>query len=197
MHKTLIFANDPISYDGLLRLRQYGFSDAEINRLHDDFLESGLSQTERSFLAFCVSTKKADHLLSVPPSWRPSTSVLSELSEHGLFDAVIQDYLNRFKSVSPTKYQASWDQTFKNLALSLWSSDARNPQCTKATKMHMSWSPTPKVFNDLLSLGYQDKKLSQVQAEYILYWFERGDLKANWSGHFFWWAKSQFLATSQ
>lgn len=197
MHKTLTFANQPISYDGLLRLRQYGFTDVEIKRLHSDFLKSGQLQTERSFLAYCVSTKKADHLLTVPTAWRPSSSVLSDLAEHGMFESVINDYLNRFKSVSPTKYQASWDQTFKNLALSLWVSDPRNPHCSKATRMHMNWSPTPKVIHELLALGYEDKKLSLVQAEYMLYWFERGDLKANWSGHFFWWAKAQFLAASQ
>jgi len=197
MLKTLTFVNEPISYDGLLRLRQYGFSDAEIKRLHADFTKSGHLQTERAFLAFCVSTKKADHLLTVPTSWQPSSSVLTELAGLGLYESVIEDYLNRFKSVSPTKYHASWDQTFKNLALSLWSSDARNPQCSKATRMHMSWSPTPKVINELLALGYQDNKLSLIQAEYTLYWFERGDMKANWNGHFFWWAKAQFLASSQ
>lgn len=179
-----------------LKLRQYGFSNGQINDRLAEYLRTGTQCSDASFSSYCLRSNKtfSETLITQKTLWSPSPAVIHELASLGVPVSILSEYLPFYREAFTNQplNEASWDQHYLTWCSDRWSQDNRNNKATSGTFMCTKWTPSPETLEQLSSEGIDRTWLDTLAMEFRLYWNEIGSKKVNWNAQFVWWSRQKW-----
>lgn len=174
------------SEHSIKKLKQYGLKEHQIKGLSDEFNAQTQNKSDSSFISFCLmNSKVVNQHLTPSRKWKPDAALVSLLTNKGIDEGILQEYLQIFLKENAIVYEANWNVEFERFCLHRWLYDSRNPECPTPTLMSEGWSASDNVLKELsIRLDLTDEEIFLKMLEYRIYWTERGEMRANWNLHF-------------
>lgn len=178
-----------------LTLRQRGISNARISDLIDEYLQ-GVGSDEASpedFYMFCLqnsqvqfSSRNSHNLFMC--DWHPTYKSLNGIPDY-VFAELLRSYRDQYSGC--TYPAANLDLHFENFCHTRWNRDARNVRAGGPTFINKNWEPSESLVCELKNEGIAGEDIDELVPEFRLYWMERNEPRASWSGTFRWFVKSR------
>lgn len=124
----------------------------------------------------------------IPPGWQPSHETLAALAQHNIPESFIRQQLPEFVTFwrESGESHRSWGAKFQQQVMRKWR-EHENFVATREQEVPMTtdWRPSRDALEVLVRhAGISLPFVEDAVPEFVLYWFERGEICRTWNSKF-------------